>query len=383
MSLTPESLHFWTLAISIFFIAGGMVNWIFGPNEHASSPLSHLSARLWAGEALYLLSSCSFVMALVVLARRGLVDFEAAHGPAFVLLVFGATASLALGALAAAYVTTRLASILRPKVSPPQQCWPASPSLDPMNIFDEIATAGGQQASTIWARSNGWTMEERPFHDVRKIVVEGSTDVVLCRGQRPRMIVASEAMDGLARIHTETSRDKLVIDQEPIIVGGVSIRSGSATQFFHGTVIRGGIAAGDIINTRSGRQGTTSFSTGRTMIAIVVPGVAAISIRGSANFYLFDLIQEELSLAVKGSGDIEAMGQVQKLEIDISGSSDIDTSELVSQHADIAVSGSGDVRAHVVKEVRARVSGSGTVRISGNPPQRDHRVSGSGDVRFK
>lgn len=255
-----------------------------------------------------------------------------------------------------------------------------------MNIFDEITTAGGPQASSVWSRASGWTMEERPFHGVRKIVVEGAADVVVCRGQRPCMLVASEARDGLARIHTEILGDKLVIDQEPIGLDGVSIRSGYATQFFHGAVIRGGIAVGDIINTRSGRQGITSsstISTGRTMIAIVAPSIAAISIKGSANFYLFDLVQEELALAVKGSGDVEAAGQVQQLEIDISGSSDIDTSELDAQHADITVSGSGHVRARALKSVRARVSGSGTVRISGNPPQRDHRVSGSGDVRFK
>lgn len=224
-----------------------------------------------------------------------------------------------------------------------------------MNIFGEINSENGRQASAIWARASGWTMEERPFQGVQKIVVEGSTDVVLCRGQSPRMIVASEALGGLARIHTEVARDKLVIDQEPIVIG----------------------AGGHGINS------SNAFSSGRTMIAIVAPSIGAISIKGSANFYLFDLVQEELSLAVKGSGDIEAAGQVQQLEIAISGSSDVDTSELCAQHADITVSGSGDVRAHVIKTVRARVSGSGSVRISGNPPQRDQRVSGSGDVRFK
>ncbi len=266
-----------------------------------------------------------------------------------------------------------------------------------MNIFDALTTAGARQASTAWARTAGWAMEERPVAGAHKIVVTGSASIFVCRGQQARMLVATESPDDLVRIHTDIVGSKLVIDQEPTVIYGkatVSSVRGSATQFFQNVVIHGGVAARDIIHTYGDRRGDSTtvesssgsnivHGAGRTMVAIVAPDIEAISIKGSAEVFLFDLDQDELSLDVKGSASIEAAGRVQQLEVDVSGSGNIDARELVAQHADVSVSGSGHVRARAAEAVRARVSGSGRVRIWGNPPKRDHKVSGVGDVRFE
>ncbi|WP_157048491.1 hypothetical protein [Verminephrobacter eiseniae] len=50
---------------------------------------------------------------------------------------------------------------------------------------------------------------------VRKIVIDGSTDLVLCRGSAARMLVASEDPEWLSRIHTNVVGDKLRIEQDP------------------------------------------------------------------------------------------------------------------------------------------------------------------------
>jgi hypothetical protein len=272
---------------------------------------------------------------------------------------------------------------------------PMNPPL-PMNIFDDLDTAAGRQASTAWARTAGWAVEERPVAGTHKIVVTGSASVVVCRGQHARMLVATENPDDLVRIHTDVVGSKLVIEQEPTVIYGNSAVSGArgpVTQFFHNVVIHGGVAAGNIINTNGRRRSAAATAelgtaanivqgAGRTMVAIVAPDIKAISIKGSAEVFLFDVDQSDLSLDVKGSALVEAKGRVQQLEVDVSGSGNVNARELVAQHSDVSVSGSAVVRVRADEAVRARVSGSGRVRIWGNPPKRDHKVSGVGDVQF-
>lgn len=108
-----------------------------------------------------------------------------------------------------------------------------------MSIFEQLNTAGGDRAAGFWRRTEGWAQEERPLRVVRKIVIDGSTDLVLCRGSAARMLVASEDPEWLSRIHTNVVGDKLRIEQDPIVPGRTNITRGKGrrvTQTFHGPI---------------------------------------------------------------------------------------------------------------------------------------------------
>src|SRR6218665_1737584 len=88
--------------------------------------------------------------------------------------------------------------------------------------------------------------EERPLRVVRKIVIYGSTDLVLCRGRAESILVASEDPEWLSRIHTNVVGDKLRIKQGPIVLGRTNIPMGKGnrvTQTFHPPIQQGVYAA--------------------------------------------------------------------------------------------------------------------------------------------
>lgn len=71
------------------------------------------------------------------------------------------------------------------------------------------------------------------------------------------------------------------------------------------------------------------------------------------------------------------------LDSEVAGSGDVVTSELVTTSVKLSVAASGDIDAYVSNSVKARVAGSGDIVIRGNPPIRDHSVTGSGGIKFK
>lgn len=118
------------------------------------------------------------------------------------------------------------------------------------------------------------------------------------------------------------------------------------------------------------------------VVGVVLPALPAVKLKGSGVVTLHDLRQPRLELEVTGSGDIIATGQAGSLDARVAGSGDVEARKLAAERADLSVSGSGDIVARVQVEVRARVAEAGDIVVHGDPPQRDHRVAGSGDIRF-
>ena len=82
-----------------------------------------------------------------------------------------------------------------------------------------------------------------------------------------------------------------------------------------------------------------------------------------------------------GSGDIELSGRTKDFNCRISGSGDIKCSNLKSENADIHVSGSSDVHVFASVSLKVNVAGSGDVYYSGNPPNPEIHIAGSGTVK--
>ncbi|WP_304350820.1 GIN domain-containing protein [Comamonas testosteroni] len=124
-----------------------------------------------------------------------------------------------------------------------------------------------------------------------------------------------------------------------------------------------------------------------------IQAIKELRIRGSADVFvkrgepLMTVIAEkpedEIELEITGSGTIRASGEVIRLNVDISGSGDVKAKELLASIAELRVSGSGDIKAQATQSLSARVSGSGDIKVWGNPAKRDTRVSGSGEIKFK
>lgn len=206
--------------------------------------------------------------------------------------------------------------------------------------------------------------DNRAMRQVSALKVEGSVDVYVRRGATLTMTVAAECAEDLAKVKTTFKGDILAIGSE-----GFTLNMGGGSMNFFGSATVNGVRIG-------------AFK-GKVAVAVVLPGIDEVSVRGSADVALLDLVQDAVELDIQGSGDIFAQGTVGSLRADIAGSGSVKAKALIVERAVLKVAGSGDIKAQVREKVKAHVSGSGDIKIFGSPIQRDTNVSGSGDIRFQ
>jgi hypothetical protein len=107
-----------------------------------------------------------------------------------------------------------------------------------------------------------------------------------------------------------------------------------------------------------------------------------LSVSGSGNIKLEDLSAQQVKTFISGSGNIHLAGKnpAEDLSATISGSGNLKAIDFNADDVNVKISGSGSVGIQANKNLNARVSGSGNVNYKGNP-MIDSAVSGSGKVR--
>jgi hypothetical protein len=181
--------------------------------------------------------------------------------------------------------------------------------------------------------------QEREVADFSRIQVSGSGDVDVRVGAATSVLVACD--DNLIdHVVTRVEGDTLIIGME---------------------------------------EGSYSFRKGPD-ITITTPGLASLSISGSADTRIEGIENDAFEVSVSGSADVYAAGTTGTLDASVSGSGDLDLRKLTAQEAKVRVSGSGDADVTVVRRIDAQVSGSGDVTYRGDPDQLSTSVSGSGTI---
>lgn len=128
-------------------------------------------------------------------------------------------------------------------------------------------------------------------------------------------------------------------------------------------------------------KSTGSFHTRLSpKIVVTLPSLSRLSINGSGDAHLSHIAANGLTLAISGSGDIKADGQVDDIDLKINGSGDADLAALQAKSITVALNGSGDASLNVTDSLNAVVNGSGDIRYSGNPVKVSSRVHGSGEI---
>jgi hypothetical protein len=125
----------------------------------------------------------------------------------------------------------------------------------------------------------------------------------------------------------------------------------------------------------------SSFSTNRqTVVDVVVPNLDAFDLTGSGDVTIDGVHADTFSVALHGSGKIQASGTAGRLDLHSTGSGETVLDDLNVRDAVVRVSGSGDARLHVANTLDVEISGSGDVRYSGSAHVINERVRGTGDV---
>lgn len=251
-------------------------------------------------------------------------------------------------------------------------------NLSPLTSHDKTGR------DSAWSRAANYAKEEREMRSVNKIAVKGSVEVVFFSAPVTQLVVAGESQEAINNIKTRFEGNKLVIEQVGVSItsnGGNIHVSGSGNIVAGGNIYVGGRRG--IQMQFNGPAGNVVVGGGRCVVGIALPEAPSFRLQGSGDITLYDIQQAMLDVGVNGSGDITPYGQVERLRAQVLGSGDVDASDLSATSAELTVNGSGDIEAYVTREVVARVAGSGDIVVRGNPATRDHRVSGSGDIKFK
>lgn len=108
----------------------------------------------------------------------------------------------------------------------------------------------------------------------------------------------------------------------------------------------------------------------------------SMDVRGSGDIKV-EVDCQSMNSSIKGSGDIMVKGKTEKQTASVIGSGDYTASDLTSENAKVTVNGSGDIVINVSESLEAKVNGSGDISYSGNPSNVDKQVNGSGDIESK
>jgi hypothetical protein len=119
---------------------------------------------------------------------------------------------------------------------------------------------------------------------------------------------------------------------------------------------------------------------GDVSVSLGVPALVGLSVDGSADVMLSGLSAKAFTLRVDGSGQVEARGRVDELELEVDGSADTNLRDLATQSANVRIDGSGDTELRVARTLELVLEGSGDVTYRGRPIV-SSRLEGSGDVR--
>ena len=136
---------------------------------------------------------------------------------------------------------------------------------------------------------------------------------------------------------------------------------------------------------RSGKLviGTTpgSLSAKSPMfVAVSVPSLDRLRLQGAGNISVTGINSRTLTVALPGSGNIDAGGTTTKLRVTISGEGTALLRQLIADDAKAAVSGDGTIMLTATNRLSARISGTGAILYGGNPRHVAQRVTGSGAI---
>jgi len=123
------------------------------------------------------------------------------------------------------------------------------------------------------------------------------------------------------------------------------------------------------------------ISRGRELtIQASAPAVRSFTLNGSGELSVRSYDQPTLALEINGSGDADAQGKAQKVDLRISGSGEADLSGLDGGDVEVAVAGSGSARIAPHGAAKVEVAGSGEVNVTTKPTSLVSDIAGSGEV---
>jgi hypothetical protein len=209
-----------------------------------------------------------------------------------------------------------------------------------------------------------------PFTHIK---VTGSVPVTIECGPENRVLVKGPHANALDRIVTTVESDTLIIEVVGSdLVGTIPVITPSKSLL---QSLLGLFAA-----KQEPAPQVSALTLDNITVVINTPAPKTISVEGSAKVSLSNVSQEDIHLAVEGSAILHAEGVAGKVTATVEGSGSVKAFGLKTLSFFASVRGSGSLEATVDEVVKATASGSGSIRIAGNPKSSKLSKEGSGSA---
>ena len=117
------------------------------------------------------------------------------------------------------------------------------------------------------------------------------------------------------------------------------------------------------------------FSENKITSAVPV----SIDLSGSSDAKL-ELKAPEIKAELSGAGSVSLKGETKKLSVDGSGSTDINCFEMLAEETNVELSGAGDAEVFASVRLGVSISGAADVKYKGNPAV-SKQISGAGSIK--
>jgi hypothetical protein len=128
------------------------------------------------------------------------------------------------------------------------------------------------------------------------------------------------------------------------------------------------------------KKGVSFSLTRPVLIQIVIRKLKQINVSGSNELIVANLNLGSLAVNTNGSVQAALSGRAGKLSMQISGSGSVNAGQLVAKVVKVRMMGSGEIVVNATHVLDTKITGSGTVKYSGNPDDVDQSIIGNGTL---
>lgn len=115
-------------------------------------------------------------------------------------------------------------------------------------------------------------------------------------------------------------------------------------------------------------------------VDVTVPTLDDFVLSGSGTVEADGVQAQQLTIRVSGTGTVTVSGTVDSLDATLAGTGDVRLGDLVARNVRATVSGTGRLEVHATETLDAAVTGVGSVVYHGNPGKLTRDVTGTGSI---
>jgi hypothetical protein len=102
-------------------------------------------------------------------------------------------------------------------------------------------------------------------------------------------------------------------------------------------------------------------------VTMTMPKFTGLTVKGAIDAHISELKGNDITIILKGAGNIELFGSCDALEIDMKGAGNIEADQLECKDVEVELKGAGNIEVFASDSVDADISGVGNIDIYGKP----------------